>query len=67
MHVGPSLAVDVGHPPGADGSVPVGMPSAVQVPALIDTGASLSCIDEQLAQDLKLPLINQEKIGRAHV
>ncbi len=42
--------------PGATGA-PVAIPS-VQVPALIDTGASESCIDEQLAQQLQLPLIN---------
>ncbi len=28
--------------------------------ALIDTGASDSCIDEELAQQLQLPLIDQE-------
>lgn len=32
----------------------------MQVPALIDTGAQESCIDEDLAQQLHLPLIDQE-------
>lgn len=33
------------------------------VPALIDTGAKLSCIDDALAQQLQLPLINQAQSG----
>jgi hypothetical protein len=42
-------------------------PSLVQnVPALIDTGAQLSCIDEALAQQLQLPLINQTTSGGVH-
>jgi predicted aspartyl protease len=39
---------------------PAGAPNVVNVPALIDTGASGSCIDEALAQQLQLPLINQQ-------
>jgi predicted aspartyl protease len=65
---GPTLLVDIGFDPAFFGSAlptmpsgaataPVAIPS-VQVPALIDTGASESCIDEQLAQQLQLPLIN---------
>jgi hypothetical protein len=30
---------------------------------LIDTGASASCIDEQLAQQLQLPLVNQFQVS----
>ncbi len=64
---GPTILVDIGFDPVIFGaqlpavpgatSIPVAVPS-VQVPALIDTGASESCIDEQLAQQLQLPLIN---------
>jgi predicted aspartyl protease len=64
---GPTILVDIGFDPaifgaalpsipGATGA-PVPIP-AVQVPALIDTGAAESCIDEQLAKQLQLPLIN---------
>jgi predicted aspartyl protease len=64
---GPTIMVDIGFDPaffgatlppipGATGA-PVSIPP-VQVPALIDTGAAESCIDEQLAQQLQLPLIN---------
>lgn len=64
---GPTVLVDIGFDPAFFGSTlpsvsgattaPVAVAS-VQVPALIDTGASESCIDEQLAQQLQLPLIN---------
>jgi len=36
-----------------------------QVLALIDTGASTSCIDERLAQSLNLPLVNVVHVGGA--
>jgi len=36
------------------------------VPALIDTGAGESCIDEDLAQQLQLPLINQVQTSGVH-
>jgi predicted aspartyl protease len=38
--------------------------------ALIDTGATESCIDEGLAQQLQLPLVNQQNtagVGGVHV
>jgi len=44
--------------------IPAGQVQQVrQVLALIDTGASTSCIDEALAKHLNLPLINQVSIG----
>lgn len=36
------------------------------VPALIDTGAGESCVDEDLAQQLQLPLINQVQTSGVH-
>lgn len=64
---GPTILVDIGFDPAFFGSAlpaipgttgaPVPIPS-VQVAALIDTGAAESCIDEELAQQLQLPLIN---------
>lgn len=52
--------------PGADsteeGAAP--LPPSPQVAlALIDTGASSSCIDEALAQSLNLPLVNKIPVG----
>lgn len=40
-------------------------PPFLRVHALVDTGASTSCIDEDLAQQLQLPAINQVKVGGA--
>ncbi len=65
---GPTILVDIGFDPALFGD---GLPAdagavaplfsipAVQVPALLDTGATESCIDEQLAQQLQLPLIDK--------
>ena len=67
---GPTVLVGIGFDPAIFGQnlpqVPatasaLGVIPAVQVPALIDTGASDSSIDEQLAQQLQLPLIDQEQ------
>jgi predicted aspartyl protease len=66
MH-GPTIMVEIGLDPTLFGTNMPAIPGAanapalippVQVPALIDTGAAESCIDEQLAQQLQLPLIN---------
>lgn len=74
---GPTIRVDIGFdlniitagaaaagvpPPAAAGPV-----SLMQnVPALIDTGAYQSCIDEDLAQQLQRPLINQAQSSGVH-
>jgi predicted aspartyl protease len=52
---GPVLPTDV---PEADVS-----PSVMSIRALIDTGASNSCIDDDIATDLRLPLIDTIQIG----
>jgi hypothetical protein len=67
---GPTVLVDIGFDPAIFGQNLPQVPAtasalavipAVQVPALIDTGASDSSIDEKLAQQLQLPLIDQEQ------
>jgi predicted aspartyl protease len=67
---GPTILVDIGFDPALFGqslpqipgsTAPPNPIPAVQVLALIDTGAIESCIDEQLAQRLQLPLIDQEQ------
>lgn len=69
VNIGPTLQVDVGFDPALFGSSLPAIPgstaspaaiSAVSVPALLDTGAQESSIDEDLAQQLNLPLIDQE-------
>jgi predicted aspartyl protease len=60
---GPSIPVDIGFDPSYDhksGKVPEA--AIRQVPALVDTGSTESCIDDALAQELNLPLVD-----RAHV
>jgi len=48
-----------GSGPSASPPVVVAQPKVKVVEALIDTGASESCIDEVLAQELGLPMIDQ--------
>lgn len=49
-------------PPEAGGAPPV-IVAPVVVPALIDTGAQQSMIDEALAIRLQLPLVNQQPVA----
>jgi predicted aspartyl protease len=69
--LGPTLTVEVGFDPGFFHPDPVQVqaaiaaahaaaPGAALVEALIDTGAADCCIDEDLAQQLQLPLIDQQ-------
>ena len=70
---GPTILIDIGFDPALFGtslpsipgaSTPPAAIPAVQVPALLDTGAGESSIDEQLAQQLQLPLIDkQTRVG----
>jgi predicted aspartyl protease len=49
---------------------PRGTLNVDRVLALIDTGATQSCIDEALAQQLQLPLVNQQNaagVGGIHI
>lgn len=57
--VGPTAAVTVSAPV-VDTATP---PLTESGPALIDTGASESCIDAALAQRLQLPVIDQRQIS----
>ncbi|MYA95551.1 MAG: hypothetical protein F4X91_03975 [Nitrospinae bacterium] len=59
---GPTLLVDVGFDPNFDpnkkGSVPT--TSIQQIHAVVDTGATISCIDKQLAEQLQLPIVDAD-------
>jgi predicted aspartyl protease len=64
VSIGPTLFVDIGYDGAFDpnaGGVPA--PQAQQIPALVDTGATESCIDDELAKELNLPLIDRQEIG----
>jgi predicted aspartyl protease len=77
---GPGIIVDIGFDPAILGQVaaelpiqpmpPPGVLNVNRVLALIDTGATQSCIDEALAQQLQLPLVNQQNaagVGGVHI
>lgn len=63
---GPTLNVDIGFDPNYQ---PGGFPLQVPVPgitgvkALVDTGASESCIDVVVAGQLNLPIVNKRQIS----
>lgn len=63
--LGPSLPVLVRLPqiPGAPGPSEDQPPQPRQVSALIDTGAFDSCIDEQVASSLQLPIIDRQRVS----
>lgn len=66
IRVGPLIAVIISAHPTAPPAPP--LPSSAQpaqptyVPALIDTGAYASAIDDALAQQLQLPIVNQRVV-----
>jgi hypothetical protein len=70
---GPTIAVEIGFDPAtyaalAGAPAPIAAPATPPVPAqtvyaLIDTGAQQSMIDEALAVQLSLPLINQQSVA----
>jgi hypothetical protein len=65
IRIGPTLKVDVGFDPDYDASRPalLAQPGVRDVGALIDTGASISCVDSGLAMDLRLPIINRAEVA----
>lgn len=65
---GPTLAVNIGfdlsYSPTASNPPPT-LP-VVGIPALVDTGAADSCIDRLLAAQLKLPIVDRQRIAGVH-
>jgi predicted aspartyl protease len=62
--IGPTLVVNIGFDPAyqpAQTAAPAAGISGVW--ALVDTGAAASCIDDQLANNLGLPVIDQKPIS----
>jgi predicted aspartyl protease len=71
---GPTIQVDIGFDPTAFAQAGAALPAAPNAPqqpiapmqnvlALVDTGATESCIDEDLATQLQLPLVDQQVTG----
>lgn len=66
---GPTLLVDIGFDPAHDPITnPSGTPMAgiKGVQALVDSGATESCIDSLLAAQLNLPLVNRRPVSGVH-
>lgn len=65
VNVGPTLLVDIGfdpnYVPSKTASAPSADPQSVQ--ALVDTGATTSCIDNLLAVELGLPVVDRMPIA----
>lgn len=63
---GPTLVVDIGFDPDFKENQPHPPKAAVSnVHALVDTGATISCIDSALALKLNLPIVDRQAIGGA--
>ena len=64
VQYGPTLNVDIGFDPNLQPN-DIGLPDlAIKgVHALVDTGATASCIDSGLAMGLNLPIIDRQKVG----
>ena len=64
---GPTLFVQIGFDPASrpsDGPNPNLPPD--KHPALVDTGATESCIDSELALILNLPIVDRQKVAGVH-
>ena len=64
---GPTVLVDIGFDSTwKSDSVDAPAPDMKGLAALIDTGATESCIDSLLAATLNLPIVNRRKLSGAH-
>lgn len=62
LRAGPTVLIDVGFDVGFKYGVTIGEPSSTarQIPALIDAGAAESCIDDQFALSIGLPIVDKQ-------
>jgi predicted aspartyl protease len=64
---GPTLLVDVGFDPNYNSSSTTPpVPGKTELQALVDTGATESCIDSLLAAQLNLPIVDKRMTAGAH-
>jgi predicted aspartyl protease len=62
---GPTIRVNIGFDTAfLVGTIPV--PGITGINALVDTGASVSCIDSLLASRLNLPIVDRQRLSGAH-
>ncbi len=67
VRFGPTIYVQIGFDPSYRPQ-PLSLPNlpSQSLPALIDTGAYMSCIDSQLAAALQLPVIDRQIVSGVH-
>jgi gag-polyprotein putative aspartyl protease len=63
VEYGPTLLVDIGFDPDYAPGKPLPNLASKGVHALVDTGATASCIDSGLAMRLNLPVIDRQRVG----
>ena len=63
---GPTLYVQIGLDPTYRVGAPTPKLPRVNLPALVDTGATLSCIDSSLAGQLQLPVVDRKPVIGVH-
>ena len=65
LDLGPTVFVDVGFDADFNYSADLSHPAsqATKIPALVDTGAVLSCIDGELADRIGLPVIDTQTVA----
>jgi len=64
VSLGPTLLVDIGFDPNFNPNVPgIPTPGVKGIQALVDTGAKESCIDNLLAAQLNLPIVDRRPIS----
>ena len=62
LHIGPSIKVSIGHFRTSGDATPIPKDDVI-AQALVDTGASQSCIDNRIAQSLELPVVDKMTIS----
>ena len=65
---GPVLGVQIGFDPQYDATrnAPPNLCRSESLAALVDTGAEASCIDQELARQLRLPLVDEWPVSGVH-
>ncbi len=62
VRFGPTVSVQIGYDPAFKVGVRPDLPETI-LPALVDTGATESCIDTDLAKKLNLPLVDRGELS----
>jgi len=66
VNFGPTLFVDIGFDPTWKAYIGIPVSGIQKVEALVDTGASECCIDNLLASQISLPIVDRRTISGIH-